>query len=169
MSKVRSLFALFTGASAAALTLAAPAQAQDTPATSADEIVVTASKRSQTLLDVPISVAVTTAAAIEQANVRDLLDLQSLVPSLREYTSMYGLTPRRVQTLQSHALVMHPGPINRGVEITVDPSDLAGATIVEQVTNGIAVRMAVLFDLLGSGADIGRTDDHRESAAGGNP
>ena len=83
MSKVRSLFALFTGASAAALTLAAPAQAQDTPATSADEIVVTASKRSQTLLDVPISVAVTTAAAIEQANVRDLLDLQSLVPSLR--------------------------------------------------------------------------------------
>ncbi len=93
----------------------------------------------------------------------------ALVPSLREYTSMYGLTPRRVRTLQPHALVMHPGPMNRGVEITVDPSDLAGATIIEQVTNGIAVRMAVLFDLLGSGADIGRTDDHRESASGGNP
>jgi outer membrane receptor protein involved in Fe transport len=84
MSMTRSLFALFTGASAAALTIAGPAQAQE-PAkpASADEIVVTASKRSQTLFETPISVAVTTAATIERANVRDLLDLQSLVPSLR--------------------------------------------------------------------------------------
>jgi aspartate carbamoyltransferase catalytic subunit len=46
---------------------------------------------------------------------------------------------------------MHPGPMNRGVEIAVDPSELPGAVITQQVTNGIAVRMAVLFDLLGSG------------------
>jgi aspartate carbamoyltransferase catalytic subunit len=78
----------------------------------------------------------------------------ALVPSLREYTTLYGLTPERASRLADHALVMHPGPMNRGVEIAVDPADLPGATILEQVTNGIAVRMAVLFDLLGSGADI---------------
>ena len=48
-----------------------------------------------------------------------------------------------------HALVMHPGPMNRGVEMAVDPAELPGAVITQQVTNGIAVRMAVLFDLLG--------------------
>jgi aspartate carbamoyltransferase catalytic subunit len=76
----------------------------------------------------------------------------SLVPDLREYTSRFGLTPARAARLPGHALVMHPGPMNRGVEITVDPAELPGAVINQQVTNGIAVRMAVLFDLLGSGA-----------------
>jgi aspartate carbamoyltransferase catalytic subunit len=79
----------------------------------------------------------------------------ALVPSLREYTSLYGLTADRAARLAEHTLVMHPGPMNRGVEIAVDPADLPGATILEQVTNGIAVRMAVLFDLLGSGTDAG--------------
>lgn len=79
----------------------------------------------------------------------------ALVPSLREYTALYGLTADRAGRLPEHALVMHPGPMNRGVEIAVDPVDLPGATILEQVTNGIAVRMAVLFDLLGSGTDTG--------------
>jgi aspartate carbamoyltransferase catalytic subunit len=79
----------------------------------------------------------------------------ALVPSLREYTALYGLTADRAGRLPEHALVMHPGPMNRGVEIAVDPADLPGATILEQVTNGIAVRMAVLFDLLGSGTDTG--------------
>jgi len=76
---------------------------------------------------------------------------ESLVPSLREYTARFGLTPERAARLQPHALVMHPGPMNRGVEIAVDPAELPGAVITKQVTNGIAVRMAVLFDLLGSG------------------
>ena len=76
---------------------------------------------------------------------------ESLVPSLREYTSRFGLTPKRAARLPGHALVMHPGPMNRGVEIAVDPSELPGAVITQQVTNGIAVRMAVLFELLGSG------------------
>ena len=74
---------------------------------------------------------------------------EALVPSLREYTMRFGLTAERAARLAPHALVMHPGPMNRGVEITVDPAELPGAVITQQVTNGIAVRMAVLFDLLG--------------------
>ena len=79
---------------------------------------------------------------------------ESLVPSLREYTSRFGLTPERAARLPQHALVMHPGPMNRGVEIAVDPAELPGAVITQQVTNGIAVRMAVLFELLGSGSNL---------------
>jgi len=78
---------------------------------------------------------------------------EALVPDLREYTARFGLTPERARRLPQHALVMHPGPMNRGVEIAVDPAELPGALITKQVTNGIAVRMAVLFDLLGSGAE----------------
>ena len=78
---------------------------------------------------------------------------EALIPSLREYTSRFGLTPERAQRLAAHTLVMHPGPMNRGVEIAVDPGELPGSVINQQVTNGIAVRMAVLFDLLGSGGE----------------
>ena len=73
---------------------------------------------------------------------------EALVPNLREYTMRFGLTPQRAARLAPQTLVMHPGPINRGVEIAVDPSELPGAVITQQVTNGIAVRMAVLFDVL---------------------
>jgi aspartate carbamoyltransferase catalytic subunit len=79
---------------------------------------------------------------------------ESLVPSLREYTTRFGLTPERARRLPEHALIMHPGPMNRGVEMAVDPSELPGSVITQQVTNGIAVRMAVLFDLLGSGSNL---------------
>jgi aspartate carbamoyltransferase catalytic subunit len=79
---------------------------------------------------------------------------ESLVPSLREYTTRFGLTPDRAKRLPEHALIMHPGPMNRGVEMAVDPSELPGSVITQQVTNGIAVRMAVLFDLLGSGSNL---------------
>jgi aspartate carbamoyltransferase catalytic subunit len=75
---------------------------------------------------------------------------EALVPTLREYTARFGLTPARAHRLGEHALVMHPGPMNRGVEMAIDPSELPGSVITQQVTNGIAVRMAVLFDLLGS-------------------
>jgi aspartate carbamoyltransferase catalytic subunit len=81
---------------------------------------------------------------------RERMD-EALLPSLREYSTMYGLTPRRAAALAPHALVMHPGPMNRGVEMAVDPSELPGSVILHQVTNGVAVRMAVLFRLLGSG------------------
>ena len=76
---------------------------------------------------------------------------EALVPDLREYTARFGLTSGRAARLAPQALVLHPGPMNRGVEIAVDPAELPGAMITQQVTNGIAVRMAVLFDLLGSG------------------
>ena len=79
---------------------------------------------------------------------------EALVPSLREYTTRFGLTPERARRLSEHALIMHPGPMNRGVEMAVDSSELPGSVITQQVTNGIAVRMAVLFELLGSGRDL---------------
>jgi aspartate carbamoyltransferase catalytic subunit len=79
---------------------------------------------------------------------------EALVPSLREYTARWGLTPRRIDLLDEEAIVMHPGPMNRGVEIAADVADLPRAVIVDQVRNGVAVRMAVLYALLGSGGDL---------------
>jgi aspartate carbamoyltransferase catalytic subunit len=73
---------------------------------------------------------------------------QGLVPSLAEYSTHYGLTPRRVARMSVDAQVMHPGPMNRGVEMVVDPAEIRGSLIHRQVTNGVAVRMAVLFDSL---------------------
>ena len=80
---------------------------------------------------------------------------EALLPSLREYTQRYGLTSGRARMLQDHALVMHPGPMNRGVEIAAEVTDLPNAVVTRQVANGVAVRMAVLFLLLGSGAGLG--------------
>jgi aspartate carbamoyltransferase catalytic subunit len=93
---------------------------------------------------------------------RERMD-EALLPSLREYTACYGLTRRRVGLLDDKAIVMHPGPMNRGVEIAADVADLPRSVVVDQVRNGVAVRMAVLFDLLGSGRDLGR-DVPREGA-----
>jgi aspartate carbamoyltransferase catalytic subunit len=81
---------------------------------------------------------------------RERIGADCLVPSLREYSARFALTPQRARRLGRHALVMHPGPMNRGVEILVDPAELPGALITQQVANGVAVRMAVLFDLLAS-------------------
>jgi aspartate carbamoyltransferase catalytic subunit len=78
---------------------------------------------------------------------------EHLVPSLREYTARYGLTMRRVAALRDDALVMHPGPMNRGVEISAEVADLPRSVIVDQVRNGVATRMAVLYLLLGQGVD----------------
>jgi aspartate carbamoyltransferase catalytic subunit len=75
---------------------------------------------------------------------------ESLLPSLREYTATYGLTTDRARLLADHAVVMHPGPMNRGVEIAAEVADLPVSTITRQVANGVAVRMAVLFLLLGA-------------------
>jgi aspartate carbamoyltransferase catalytic subunit len=70
-------------------------------------------------------------------------------PTVREYSRRYGLDGRRMATLQDHTIVMHPGPMIRGMEITADVADSNRSVIVEQVTNGVAVRMAVLYLLLG--------------------
>ena len=82
---------------------------------------------------------------------RERMDAEQM-PSLREYSSLFALTPERAARMQSHALLLHPGPINRGVEMIVDPSLVPGSRILQQVTNGISVRMAVLFSLLGGDA-----------------
>jgi aspartate carbamoyltransferase catalytic subunit len=70
-------------------------------------------------------------------------------PSVREYSRRYGLDTARMARLPGHAIVMHPGPMNRGVEIAAEVADSVRSTIVEQVANGVTTRMAVLYLLLG--------------------
>jgi len=79
---------------------------------------------------------------------------EALIPSLREYRALYGLTPERAARLRGDALIMHPGPMNRGVEIDAEVAGEPRSVITAQVANGVAVRMAVLYLLLGSGADL---------------
>jgi aspartate carbamoyltransferase catalytic subunit len=74
---------------------------------------------------------------------------QQFFPSVREYSRLYGLTRARVDSLPQRCLIMHPGPMNRGVEIASDVADLPRAVITDQVTNGIAVRMSLLYLMLG--------------------
>lgn len=69
-------------------------------------------------------------------------------PNAREYSRYFGLTLDRLRRLNPNAIVMHPGPMNRGLEITADVADSARSVIVEQVTNGVSVRMAILYILL---------------------
>lgn len=94
--------------------------------------------------------------AVRGADVLNILRLQlerqeqNLLPSLREYNRSYGVTPEILKLAKKDCLVLHPGPMNRGVEISSEVSDGPQSVILEQVTNGIAVRMAVLY-LLGGG------------------
>jgi aspartate carbamoyltransferase catalytic subunit len=99
-------------------------------------------------------------AVVGEVDVVGLLRMQqermteSLVPSLREYTARYGLTPARLGRMADKAIVMHPGPMNRGVEISAEAAMSDRSVILDQVRNGVAVRMAVLYLLLGSGVDL---------------
>ncbi|MGZ4757839.1 MAG: aspartate carbamoyltransferase catalytic subunit [Acidimicrobiales bacterium] len=108
----------------------------------------------------PVEVSHHLDAVLPTVDVAYLLRMQqermseALVPSLREYTAEFGLTSERADLLPEHAIVMHPGPMNRGVEIAGEVADRADATMVEQVRNGVPVRMAVLFLLLGSGSEM---------------
>ena len=103
----------------------------------------------------PVDVAPDFDDALADADVVSLLRLQaergsgSYVPTLREYTARWGLTARRVERLREHAIVTHPGPMVRGVEIASDVADLPRTVVIQQVSNGVAVRMAILFLLLG--------------------
>jgi len=89
--------------------------------------------------------------AIADADIINLLRIQherqrrTMFPSLHEYTSLFGLSKERLGRTKSEVLIMHPGPINRGVEIDSEIADSRRSVILEQVTNGLAVRMAVLF------------------------
>lgn len=108
----------------------------------------------------PVTVSHDIDAVLPTVDVAYLLRMQrermteALLPSLREYTATYGLTNRRVELLGDQALVMHPGPMNRGVEIAAEVADLPRSLILDQVRNGVAVRMAVLYLLLGSGTGL---------------
>lgn len=93
---------------------------------------------------------------------RERMD-EALVPSMREYSADYGLTMRRAAKMKPDVLIMHPGPMNRGIEIASEVADLPNAVITEQVSNGVAVRMAVLFMLLGSGRHLKGEIDRAES------
>ncbi len=80
---------------------------------------------------------------------------EALVPSLREYTACYGLTARRAELMADGAVILHPGPMNRGVEIAAEVAEGPSSVITRQVANGVAVRMAVLFLLLAAeGGDV---------------
>ena len=108
----------------------------------------------------PVAVSHDLDAVVPTCDVAYLLRMQqermteALVPTLREYTAEFGLTSARADRLPDSAIIMHPGPMNRGVEIAGEVADRAEATMVEQVRNGVPVRMAVLFLLLGSGSEM---------------
>jgi aspartate carbamoyltransferase catalytic subunit len=93
--------------------------------------------------------------ALEGADVVMMLRIQrermsdAFFPSLKEYSIQYGLTLRRLELAAPDAIVMHPGPVNRGVEINSDVVDSSRSLVLDQVTNGVAVRMAILFLLIG--------------------
>jgi aspartate carbamoyltransferase catalytic subunit len=74
-----------------------------------------------------------------------------LFPSIREYSKLYGLTRERMKITGKETIVMHPGPMNRGVEIASDLADSEKSVIEEQVTNGVAIRMALIYLLIGGG------------------
>ncbi|MDR1523038.1 MAG: aspartate carbamoyltransferase catalytic subunit [Endomicrobium sp.] len=89
--------------------------------------------------------------AVKQADVVNILRIQlerqkeNLFPSVHEYVELYQLTKEKLKSAKRDVLIMHPGPMNRGIEISSDVADSSNAVINEQVTNGIAVRMAVLY------------------------
>jgi len=103
----------------------------------------------------PCSVSYDLDAALPKSDVVMMLRIQqermnaAYFPSVREYSRRYGLDTARLGQLPEDAIVMHPGPMNRGVEIAAEVADSPRSTIVEQVANGVSVRMAVLYLLLG--------------------
>jgi aspartate carbamoyltransferase catalytic subunit len=106
------------------------------------------------LEEMGVTVSLHLREVIPEADVIMMLRLQTerqqqmLLPSLREYANYYGLDRKKLDTAKKDVLIMHPGPINRGVEISPDVADGPHSVILDQVTNGVAVRMALLY-LLG--------------------
>jgi aspartate carbamoyltransferase catalytic subunit len=111
--------------------------------------------------DLGVTVETDVDRAIAEADAVNVLRIQlerqnvSLFPSSAEYASVYGINRKRLAAMPPECIVMHPGPMNRGVEISQDVADGKRAVILEQVTNGVAVRMAVLY-LLCEGAQKGK-------------
>jgi len=109
----------------------------------------------------PVTVFTDLNAAIDGADVVNVLRIQlermdrGFFPSIREYSTLFGINKSRLRRAKRDVLVMHPGPMNRGIEITPEVADGEFAVITDQVTNGVAVRMALLYLLLGGGAHVG--------------
>jgi aspartate carbamoyltransferase catalytic subunit len=105
--------------------------------------------------------------AIQWADALNILRLQlermhaGYIPSLREYNRVFGVSRERLERAPRDVLIMHPGPMNRGVEIDSDVADGSHSVILDQVTNGVAVRMAVLYLLAGGKPELA------EAAKGG--
>jgi aspartate carbamoyltransferase catalytic subunit len=93
---------------------------------------------------------------------RERMD-QAFFPTEREYSRRYGLHAQRMAALPEHAVVMHPGPMNRGLEISAEVADSTRSTITEQVANGVSVRMAVLYLLLGGSEPAIGTENEGEA------
>ena len=110
----------------------------------------------------PVKISYDLDSEIENCDVVMMLRIQlermadSFFPTEREYSRRYGLNSARLAKLSKNAIVMHPGPMNRGLEISAESADDLKSVIIDQVKNGVAVRMAVLYELLG-GAQIGET------------
>ena len=85
-------------------------------------------------------------------------------PTEREYSRRWGLDARRLSSLGPDSMVMHPGPMNRGLEISAEAADSPRSTVLDQVTNGVSVRMAVLYLLLAGERSAERNDDRKEDA-----
>ena len=109
----------------------------------------------------PVKVFTDLDAALEGVDVVNVLRIQlermdrGFFPSVREYAKFFGINKQRLRRCKPDVLVMHPGPMNRGIEITPDVADGEFAVITDQVTNGVAVRMALLYLLMGGGGNVG--------------
>lgn len=112
--------------------------------------------------DWPVKISYDLDSEIENCDVVMMLRIQlermadSFFPTEREYSRRYGLNSARLARLSKNTIVMHPGPMNRGLEISAESADDLKSVIIDQVKNGVAVRMAVLYELLG-GAQIGES------------
>jgi aspartate carbamoyltransferase catalytic subunit len=108
--------------------------------------------------------------ALEWADVLNVLRLQlermkgGFIPSLREYNKFFGITQERLDAVGRDILILHPGPMNRGVEIDSDVADGPNQVILQQVTNGVAVRMAVLYLLAGGSPEKAHTVNEAEES-----
>jgi aspartate carbamoyltransferase catalytic subunit len=113
--------------------------------------------------------------AIEWADALNILRLQlermsaGYIPSLREYNRVFGVTRERLERASRDLLILHPGPMNRGVEIDSDVADGPHSVILDQVTNGVAIRMAVLYLLAGGKPELAEAAKGREEGDGDRP
>lgn len=109
----------------------------------------------------PVSIAYDFDAVIDKVDVVMMLRIQLermtelFFPNAREYSHYFGLNRDRLKLMKPSAIVMHPGPMNRGLEITADSADSARSVILQQVTNGVTVRMAILYLLLAGSQESG--------------